>query len=163
MRFSLIVVALAVSVSACHPRPSAIALQGAAAEIAALQGEWTGEYQGVESGRSGSITLRITTSRDTAYGDVLMTSPGGQRLVAADPRQNVARLSSGEVLRIALVRVAAGQVSGALEPYVDPSCSCTVTTTFTGTVSGNAIEGTFVTRGRGDSPQGGRWRVTRRS
>ena len=81
---------------------------------------------------------------------------------SADGRRAPLALRSGQVLRIAFVRVAGGAVSGTLDPYTDPDCKCTVQTTFTGTLRGTTIEGTFVTRGSQlPNEQSGRWRVTR--
>ena len=152
----------AIAVAACRYQPARVALQGSPPEIAALAGEWNGEYSGAQSGRSGSITLRITAGGDSAYGDVVMVANTGQRLVAAhDPKEHMAHARSADVLHVAFVRVAAGQVSGMLEPYVAPDCQCRVTTSFTGTVQGNVVEGTFVTRGPAGLEQAGRWRVTR--
>jgi hypothetical protein len=152
----------AAAVGACRSQPSLVPLQGSPPEIAALAGEWSGEYGGAQSGRSGSIVLRITAGGDTAYGDVVMVANTGQRPVAAhDAREHQAHARSAEVLRVAFVRVGAGQVSGVLEPYVAPDCQCRVTTSFSGTVRDNVIEGTFVTRGAGALEQSGRWRVSR--
>lgn len=78
-------------------------------------------------------------------------------------RRGPLELRSSQVLRIAFVRVAGGNVTGTLDPYTDPECQCTVQTTFTGTLRGNTIEGTFVTRGPLPREQTGRWRVTRRT
>ena len=71
-------------------------------------------------------------------------------------------VSGPQVLTIKLVRVSGDTVSGVLDAYRDPRCDCPVVTTFTGTVSGDAIDGTFSTRGsQTASPQTGTWRVKR--
>jgi hypothetical protein len=150
-------------VLACRYQPSPVLLRGSPPEIAALAGDWSGEYSGTQSGRSGSITLRIAAGSDTAFGDVTMLGDAGQRFVAADaPRDHLAHARSADVLRVTFVRVADGRVSGALEPYTAPDCQCVVTTTFSGTVQGDVVEGTFVTRAAQGLEQTGRWRVTRR-
>jgi hypothetical protein len=152
----------AVAVVACRSQPSLVPLQGSPPEIAALAGEWGGEYSGAQSGRSGSIMLRITAGGDTAHGDVVMVASNGQRPIAAHgATDHLTHARSAEVLRVAFVRVGAGRVSGMLEPYVAPDCQCRVTTSFSGTVRDNVIEGTFLTRGAGELEQSGRWRVTR--
>jgi hypothetical protein len=152
----------AVAVASCRYQPSRVSLQGSPPEITALAGEWNGEYSGAQSGRSGSITLRITAGGDTAYGDVVMVANTGQRPVAAhDPKEHLTHARSAEVLHVAFVRVAEGRVTGMLEPYIAPDCRCQVTTSFTGTVQGNVVEGTFVTRGPAGLEQVGRWKVTR--
>ncbi len=159
----LVLVSLLGAGAACRHQPSPpLTLRGSPPEIAALAGEWGGDYSGAQSGRSGTISLRITAGGDTAYGDVLMVTNGGQRPVAAHgEREHLAHARSAEVLRIAFVRVAEGRVTGVLEPYVAPDCQCQVTTSFSGTVQGNVIEGTFTTRGSGILEQSGRWRVSR--
>jgi hypothetical protein len=162
MRARLLVVAI-LGVVACRYQPPPVVLQGTPPEIAALAGEWSGEYSGAQSGRSGSIVLRITAGRDTAFGDVTMVSNVGQRPVAAhDARDHLAHARSADVLRVTFVRVADGRVSGALEPYTAPDCQCVVSTTFSGAVQGDVVEGTFVTRAPSGLEQAGRWRVTRR-
>ena len=166
MRFRPLIVQVsmlaAVVVVACRSQPSLVPLRGSPPEIAALAGEWSGEYGGAQSGRSGSIMLRITAGGDTAYGDVVMVAKTGQRSIAAhDLREHQAHAQSADVLRVAFVRVGAGRVSGMLEPYVAPDCQCRVTTSFSGTVRDNVIEGTFVTRGGSGLEQSGQWRVSK--
>jgi hypothetical protein len=91
-----------------------------------------------------------------------MVSNTGQRPLAAHgEREHMAHARSADVLRISFVRVAEGQVTGVLEPYVAPDCQCRVTTSFTGTVKGDTIEGTFATRGPEGLEQTGRWKVSR--
>jgi hypothetical protein len=69
---------------------------------------------------------------------------------------------ASEVLTIKLVRVSGDTVSGVLDAYRDPQCDCPVVTTFTGTVNGDTIDGTFTTRGsQAAAPQSGTWRVKR--
>ena len=71
--------------------------------------------------------------------------------------------AASQVLTIKLVRVSGDTVSGVLDAYRDPQCDCPVITTFTGTVSGDTIDGTFTTRGaQAAAPQSGTWRVTRK-
>src|SRR5918992_932291 len=140
----LLVVLLGIS-AACHYNPSPVTLRGSPPEIAALAGEWVGEYTGSQSGRSGSISLRITAGGDAAHGE----------------REHLAHARSADVLRISFVRVAQGEVTGVLEPYIAPDCQCRVTTSFTGSVKGDTIDGTFTTRGSAGLEQTGRWRVSR--
>jgi hypothetical protein len=71
--------------------------------------------------------------------------------------------AASQVLTIKLVRVSGDTVSGVLDAYRDPECDCPVVTTFTGTLSGDTIDGTFTTHGaQAAAPQSGTWRVTRR-
>jgi hypothetical protein len=145
----------------CSYRPDPVPIVASTGAVS-LVGTWLGEYHGTESGRSGSITFIIAASGDSAYGDVLMvsaTNPGVIR-AAHPPEEHMAHVRSAQALRIDLVAISGGEVSGRMEPYIAPDCNCQVTTTFTGRPSGDVIEGTFVTRGA-NLEQHGRWRVTR--
>ena len=104
------------------------------------------------TGRSGSIVFNLSFTGQAANGDVVMIPRGyGRALVpygatttAGMQTQNV---GGSQVLTIKLVRVSGDTVSGVLDAYRDPQCDCPVVTTFTGTVNGNTIDGTFTTRG----------------
>jgi hypothetical protein len=149
------------AVTACASTPETVPVVGMISDVSSLVGEWSGEYDGGASGRSGSIVFVLRSATDTAHGDVLMIPRAYGENATADARHGQLQLRSNQVLRIAFVRVASGEISGTLDPYTDPDCNCSVQTTFTGRLQDNTIEGTFVTR----SPKGehvGRWRVQRR-
>lgn len=146
---------------ACASTPEPVPLVGNAQDVSALVGEWSGEYDGGPAGRSGSILFVLRGAADTARGDVMMIPRGSGEPPTVQGRRGPLELRSGQVLRIAFVRIAGGDVTGTLDPYSDPDCKCTVQTTFTGALRDNTIEGTFVTRGAGRE-QSGRWKVTRR-
>ena len=153
--------ALATSLACASGIPETVPLVGAMGDVSSLVGEWSGEYDGGASGRSGSIVFVLRSTADTARGDVMMIPRTYGDQTPAEGRRPLA-LRSSQVLRIAFVRVANDAVTGTLDPYTDPDCKCTVQTTFTGTVRGNTIEGTFVTRGSQlPAEQTGRWRVTK--
>ena len=148
---------------ACQSTPEVVPVVGTSSDVSSLVGEWNGEYDGGASGRSGSIVFVLRSATDTAHGDVLMIPRTSGETVTAEARHGQLQLRSNQVLKIAFVRVANGEVTGTLDPYTDPDCKCTVQTTFTGRVRGNTIEGTFVTRGSQlPREQSGRWRVTKR-
>jgi len=68
------------------------------------------------------------------------------------------------VLKIHFLRKEGGSVNGALDPYHDPECDCTVTTNFQGTFTNpSTIEGDYTTvRGKpGTDIIRGKWKVTR--
>lgn len=90
---------------------------------------------------------------------VSATNPGVIR-AAHSAEEHRSHVQSAQALRIDLVAISGGELSGRMEPYIAPDCNW-VTTTFTGRPSGNVIEGTFVTRGASNVEQHGRWRVTR--
>jgi len=154
---------------ACATKPTPITVTGDAGARASLAGKWVGEYNSPATGRSGSIVFNLSAAGDAANGDVVMVPREyGKALVRYDPNapggttttQNPA--GGSQVLTIKLVRVSGDSVSGVLDAYRDPSCDCPVVTTFTGTVNGDAIDGTFATRGsQTAAPQTGTWRVKR--
>jgi hypothetical protein len=147
---------------ACASTPETVPLVGTVSDVSSLVGEWSGEYDGGSSGRSGNIVFVLRSAADTARGDVMMIPRSFGETSMAEGRRGPLELRSGQVLSIAFVRIAGGNVTGTLDPYTDPECKCTVQTTFTGTLRDNAIEGTFVTRGPMAREQTGRWKVTRR-
>jgi hypothetical protein len=150
--------------AACHSNPVPVPTYGHPSSIAALAGTWTGTYQGTQSGRSGAISFTIRVAGDSAYGDVLMDWPPGIPIVrpADDPATHRLHASDARFLGISFVSVGATEVEGALEPYVAPDCECTVRTVFGGSVRGDTIRGTFITRGAMIAPQTGVWVITRR-
>ena len=154
--------ALATSLACASGLPETVPLVGAPGDVSSLVGEWSGEYDGGASGRSGSIVFVLRSAADTARGDVMMIPRTSGDQPSAESQRAPLALRSSQVLRIAFVRVADSTVTGTLDPYTDPNCKCAVQTTFTGTLRGNTIEGTFVTRGAQlPSEQTGRWKVTR--
>ena len=68
--------AFAFLVSACAAHQPPVPLVGPASDIAALVGEWAGEYSSSETGRTGSISFVLAAHGDTAYGDVIMVPRG---------------------------------------------------------------------------------------
>jgi len=127
---------------ACGGGQTQVEMKGEDQELAQLAGDWEGSYTGIESGRSGPVSFKLELGRHTADGTVLM---GGET-----------------PLKIQFVAVEGGQISGKIDPYTDPSCSCEVATEFVGTLSGDAITGTFTTRVTGvEQEQHGNWSVTR--
>jgi hypothetical protein len=133
-----------------------------------LVGSWSGEYSSRETGRSGSISFELASEKDTAYCDVVMI-PAVQNLkIAVDPSNQtpVARQPAlAEPLKVKFVRLGEGRITGNLEPYTDPDCACTVSTTFEGRFTGaDRIEGTYVTTGKASSQSiTGQWKVTRKT
>jgi len=142
-----------------------VPLVGRAADIAALAGEWVGEYSSNESGRSGSISFTLRAASDSAFGDVVMIPAGWGRPLTpwrgeSTPPANQRPMS--EVLTINFVRVEQGRVNGTLAPYADPQTGARLLTTFTGQLSGNTITGTYTTRLTSGETQKGRWTVQRK-
>ncbi len=135
-----LVLALLVS---CGGGQKDVAVHGSSLDLARIAGDWEGKYEGVESGRSGPVKFSLQVGSHTADGDVFM---GGST-----------------PLKIEFVEVKKGELKGTIAPYTDPSCSCEVQTTFTGTVGDNAINGRFETKVSATGQvQSGSWWVTRK-
>jgi hypothetical protein len=150
--------------AACAAKQAAVPLVGSAGDVAALTGEWTGEYSSPASGRSGSISFTLRAQGDSAFGDVVMIPAGWGRPLALwrqGPPPAGAAIPEAEVLTIRFVRIQAGHVNGTLAPYADPQTGARLLTTFEGQLAGNAIEGTYTTRLPSGETQAGRWKVTR--
>lgn len=155
---------------ACASRPTPVTVAGETGDRVSLAGKWTGEYSSPTTGRSGSIVFNLSPSGDAATGDVVMVPRGLDRPLtpytagnASASTASVQSPATSQVLTIKLVRVSGDTVSGVLDAYRDPECDCPVVTTFTGTLSGDVIDGIFTTRGnQSAAQQSGTWRVTRK-
>lgn len=154
---------LAAAVAACSPAPpSLVPVSVGSGSAATLAGEWVGEYESPAVGRAGSIIFHLDAGRDTAQGDVLMVPRISAR--SQDDHGAVTRATAApQVLTIRFVRLDGARVTGALDPYIDPECGCSVVTTFEGAVAGERLRGTFVTRGEPRGPVTGTWSVERRA
>jgi len=150
--------------AACATNQPSVPLVGRSADVAALAGEWSGEYSSTESGRSGSISFTLGAASDSAFGDVVMIPAGWGRPLApwrGEAATPAARPMS-EVLTINFVRVDQGHVNGTLAPYADPQTGVRLLTTFSGELSGNTISGTYTTRLPSGQTQTGNWSVQRK-
>ncbi|MGZ8853849.1 MAG: hypothetical protein ACXW2X_10685 [Thermoanaerobaculia bacterium] len=149
--------------AACASQPPAPVLVDANPYLMTqLAGKWVGDYSSPSTGRSGSIVFNLSGDRQSAQGDVIMYStivnvPGDPATVAAARGSHAA-----DVLSISFVRAADSEISGKLAPYRDPNTGATVSTTFTGRMIGDTIEGNFQSvSSDANAPQHGRWRVRR--
>ena len=151
-------------VAACGGAQTPVPLIGPARDVAALAGEWAGEYSSAMSGRSGSISFTLRAQGDSAFGDVVMIPTGLNRPLgpwraqAMDPQTR----AQPEVLTINFVRVLHDTVSGRLAPYADPQTGVRLSTSFVGALKGNTITGTYTTFLPSGETQTGRWTVQRR-
>lgn len=154
-----------VSLTACSAHQMPVLLQGEPTAVASLSGDWTGSYWNGGSARRGALKFYIgAVGEDSTFGDVTMFSPLGERMQPADQGPaHRAHTRMAQTLRVDLVRVAGGQVTGTLEPYIAPDCLCKVSTTFTGAFVGDTIRGTFVTTGGTTENRDGRWQLVRRT
>lgn len=150
---------LVILVLACAEAPAPqVSVFGAPEALAALAGEWHGEYWSAPRGRSGTVRFSLSRDGESARGEVVMIAdPDRPPSPPADPSAPVIW-----PLPIRFVVLRDGSVKGSLEPYDDPECGCSLSTTFVGVVRGDEIEGDFTTRGSDGHPtQTGRWRVSR--
>jgi hypothetical protein len=151
---------------ACSGNIPPVPVIGTPQDLTTLAGEWTGRYE-VSDGtpRHGEIYLNLNAGTDTARGSVLLTVRQFRTEMAqrdGQPAPMVPYRPYNEAISIKFVRVKDGRVTGILDPYRDPYCGCTLTTTFTGRMKGDTISGNFRVR-HSDSMarEAGRWRVIR--
>lgn len=152
-------------ISCGSSEPGPVQVIGVPEDLLPIAGEWTGTYDSLATGRSGSITFHLTENPRGAHGDVLMIPKHEFIRGNEEPRAPREPMAGPSVLAIEFVRVAAGEISGRIAPYPDPEVAGgTLETHFAGHVDGEWIEGTFVTYSdRGVSPRRGTWRVHRKS
>lgn len=156
-------IALVASLIACGGYQAPVPVVGQEGDVSRLAGEWFGEYSSGESGRSGSITFKLTAGSDTATGDVVM-SPRYNARPQAGQVQPTGPATPGTIqtLSINFVRVTGGQVSGSLAPYTDPTCGCTLRTTFVGRLRADTLAGTYTSlHEQSREVQRGQWQVVR--
>lgn len=142
-RFALASALALLTTAACGGAVQSIEMKGGDPDLASIAGNWQGKYEGLDTGRTGDIHFNLELGRHTADGQVFM---GG----------------SHTPLTIRFVAVQRDQISGEIEPYMEPSCACQVHTEFLGTVAGNEIDGTFTTKVvMTGGEMHGTWRVAR--
>lgn len=151
-----------VAFGGCAGSSPPVPVVGPPADISRLAGNWYGEYSSAESGRSGSIVFTLTAGSDTASGDVVMTPRMPARPASGQHPTAGAQAPITQTLTIRFVRVAGGQVSGALDPYTDPACGCTLHTRFVGRLTADTLQGTYTSlHEQTRNVQHGRWRAVR--
>ena len=162
-RSMVLAAALTVPLLSCGGSQTPVPVVGLEADISQLAGEWYGEYSSVESGRNGSITFKLVAGTDSATGEVIMTPRSLNRTGGGNMQPGPTMQPTPQPLSIRFVRVSGGQVSGALDPYPDPNCGCTLHTTFVGRLQGDTLQGTYSSlHEQTRDVQKGRWRVVRK-
>lgn len=165
MKSRLIVTALIALLSgACSGNTPPVSVIGSRADLNTLAGEWVGSYEVTDGlSRRGTVDLTLDAGQDTARGAVVMTTLQARGSAGIPQNAMPAPMAPfSEALSIKFVRVNGNVINGVLDPYRDPNCGCTLTTTFVGRLKGDEIEGTFTVR-HSDSMQRetGWWRATR--
>ena len=162
---SITTLCLAISAIACSRQTPGIEVSSTDFDVNPLVGQWRGTYNSNATGRSGTIAFTLLAGESSASGNVVMI-PRADSLLTPEEREMLNNVSTParQVLSIHFVQKQGGSVHGTLDPYRDPDCSCTVTTTFDGAFKpGPAIEGTYATvpSVAGGTVSGGTWKVTR--
>lgn len=153
------------AVGGCRSLQQPVKVFAGPVELEQLSGDWVGEYSSRTTGRTGSIFFVLTAGKDTAYGNVVMVTPQLDFPNAPVEYNQVpsVRWRSVQSLGISFVVVDNGFVRGTLDPYIDPICHCTTTTTFEGRLDGGIIVGTYTsTNGPLLFPVTGVWKAVRR-
>src|SRR4051812_16378208 len=161
---SITALCLLVSATACARPTPGIEVTSTDFDVNPLVGQWRGTYSSNATGRNGTIAFTLLAGESSASGNVVMI-PRADSLLTPQEREMVNSVSAPRsVLSIHFVQKQGGSVHGNLDPYPDPDCQCTVTTTFDGAFKGgSAIEGTYSTvpSVAGGTVTGGTWKVTR--
>jgi hypothetical protein len=163
MKNSAVLTIIAVVMAACASNPLPVPLEGNRESLASLAGEWAGSYVGYDSGRSGSIIFVLGADGETATGDVLMIPRRMYQLQDNEEASDSAREADWpQPISIRFVHAEAQGIFGQLDEYQDPDCGCRLQTSFRGQLTGNRIEGTFLTRHvESGERQSGTWHVER--
>ena len=167
---TVLTVLLTFSLAACAGHKAPVQMVGAATDVSALAGEWSGDYSSAETGRAGSISFKLRAADDSAFGDVVMVPAGSSKpLQKWHPTDTPGAQPTGSnqsspstILTIRFVRIESGHVSGNLDPYADPTTGARLFTTFSGELKADSISGSYTTRLLSGQTQSGRWSVKRR-
>lgn len=132
MRVAIAFSTCALLLVGCASSVKTVEVKGKVDDRVKLAGKWKGHYRGLDSGRKGTVEFKLDATRHYAFGHVLMYP-------------TKAPASAAKPLQIKFVEVHKGEISGKIDPYVDPRCKCEVQTEFVGELRGNAIHGRFTT------------------
>ena len=155
MRFPIFFVLVAAA--GCKATVTPVPVQGT---VDQLVGEWSGDYYSTETGRRGSILFRLEAGKDTANGDVLLTPEVNY---TAPPKTDEPWWkTSSQVLRISFVRCDVDEVSGWMQPYLDPETGELTSAEFTGSIRRDTLRGRYVAIGEATKKRTtGTWTVVR--
>ncbi len=154
---------VATTSAACARSTPAIELRSSDFDLDPLVGQWSGDFISTQPGRTGTIAFTLRAGESAASGNVVLIQKPDS-LLTPEEREMMANVPDRTVLKIHFLRKEGGSVSGALDPYHEAECDCTVTTTFQGTFTNpTTIEGDYTTvRAKpGTDIIRGKWKVTR--
>jgi hypothetical protein len=145
-----------------HSSAGPVPVEGTRADLSGLAGTWVGRYWSEATGRHGTVTFRLRSGADTAYGEVVMTFSRALRLYGEKVDDPALRREPTTTIDIVVVRIEGKKVRGTLAPYWDPDCDCRARTVFDGALTQNRIAGSFTSRREEDAaPVSGRWLADR--
>jgi hypothetical protein len=101
-----------------------VAVIGDPAATGNLTGKWRGTFSTDDHAHDGSIEFEFAGG----------SKEGSGRIVLAQPSVE---------LKMLWVRVSGNGIAGAIQPYHDPSCSCSVYSTFSGEFDAEGLHGEF--------------------
>ena len=132
-------------------------------DVGPLVGEWKGEFFNVDQRRQGTIAFTLASREEKAVGEIVLMPTNAAGDTASTRSQSSDASGAKQVLQISFIRIEGNNVVGRIDPYVNQSCNCRVTSTFRGLLQGNVIEGTYIVVGAEDPTVrlGGNWKVTR--
>jgi len=154
---------LAGNAIACARSTPGIELRSSDFDLDPLVGQWRGDFISTQPGRTGTIAFTLRAGESAAAGNVVLFQKPDS-LLTPEEREMMANVPERTVLKIRFIRKEGGDVNGSLDPYQDPECDCTVTTTFQGKFTNpTTIEGAYTTvRAKpGSDVIRGQWKVTR--
>ena len=155
--------ALTATATACARSTPGIELASSDFDLQPLVGQWRGSSTSSQTGRIGTIAFTLRAGESAASGGVVLF-PKPDSLLTPQERETMENVSDRTVVKIHFIRKEGGTVSGELDPFPDPECSCMATTKFQGSFTdANTIEGNFTTvpTTPGGRVTGGRWKVSR--
>lgn len=161
--FALTLALVATTSAACARSTPGIELRSSDFDLDPLVGQWRGDFISTQPGRTGTIAFTLRAGESAASGSVVLFQKPDS-LLTPEEREMMANVPDRTVLKIHFVRKEGGSLSGALDPYHEAECDCTVTTNFQGTFTNpTTIEGDYTTvRAKpGTDIIRGKWKVTR--
>jgi hypothetical protein len=144
-----------------------VTFEASPADWERLSGEWRGEYTMAGHDRHGLIAFRLKGGVREAAGDVLMIPDRFNWPYTGMPPKDMppghAPQTDSQLLSIRFVSAERGTVGGNMAPYWDPDRNCQAFASFTGSVDGDVIAGSFISVCEdGVRTLKGRWRVERK-
>lgn len=116
---SMVVVSIFIS---CGPVPSFYLVVDDDVELASLSGMWEGEFTTSIPDRYGSLYITITTTHDTAYGEVVLSwhTLYLPHIMQEDPNPLDSRRNTTQVIKIEEIFFKNGNIGGIIEPFRNP-------------------------------------------